>query len=490
MPEKGKLWSSNHTLGWPRDDFPQPCIYFLKMKQFTLLYTLLSLILCADPPKRKPKGKKQLIPFHPFSLKTECGYVISFTKIFTKPGTYNAVFGDVPKGYAHTIGLLGLLSLSRAPIKKIYAILSEPEVNLFLNYPALNPAEVYNPDNPLITTLGEHFANPYNVTIQQCLSKKSSFKRVLKEYKPKMEPFLSRPFSKILAIAQLNSLPRPLNQNSNSSSSQNIDESPNQNSELLLTQNFEELESDFKMMDVLWILNDSRFLPFLLRLKHINSTEITLEVYSLYFSSSYNLAIESHSELIDAHFVLNSSLISLYHMYPEGFARFCEAYGISNISDFIEKYREELSEFSNSIKLFLKEFDEYAPLVILPYCPSGAKHTVVSTGNTMHLYQKGFDSSISMTIVNKILTFDKDRCPSYHIIRVFPNGKWESIADSIPHKEPATPGTIYAISFVPATYLLGQFLSPLSNNIELMADALEDYGFSVFAILPSNRNSK
>ena len=479
----------------------------MKMLPLLFLCILHSAILCADPPKPKPEGKEQPIPIHPFSLKAECGYVISFKRIFTKPGIYGALFGGVGEGYAHSIGLLGLLSLSRVPVKKLFAVLSEAKVGPYLNHPALNQAKVWDPYNPLIATFKKHFGEPENVTIRDCLSKKSLFKWVLKEYNSDVEPYLSRPFSKILSIAKLNTLSPPPsnkaevtsgNQNSsNSSSSQNnepcleedIEASADQEGEL---KSDEDEDSEFEIANFLWILNDPRFLPFLLKLKTICATDISTEVFLTSFSSNNSLAIESHPEKVDSDFALGSPLMILYHWCPDAYNAFMDAYGVSDIPQLIALFRAGWDDTPDeTITRFLDEFDDKAPLVLLPYRHPSTKHDILSTGSTLCVTEHEGDSVIKLNILDGNLIIDKEWCSCYHVIRILSNGEWEYIAESVPFQEAAMPGTLYAIilkSF--STFNLKQLLLSLNNIIELMADALEDYGFSVFQILPSLRENE
>lgn len=207
-----------------------------------LLATLLPSVLCADLAKPRPEGKEQLIPLHPPSLQTDCGYAIRFEDIFTNSKIYFGFFGGVPNGYVHSIGLLGLLSLSAVPVEMIYKILDKADP--ILDYPALNQALLTLPADPLLNSWGNHFASPCKVTIRECLSDKAFFKLVLDEYNRETEGYLSSTFSKIITVAKLN-LPPKNHNSSNSSSGQYI-----------------EVASEFTVNEYLSILNDYLFCPF------------------------------------------------------------------------------------------------------------------------------------------------------------------------------------------------------------------------------------
>ena len=444
---------------------------FFNPMNLLFVITLLSAILCADPPpKPTPQGKEELILVHPPSLKTEYGKTIDFKEIFLTPGIHGVFFGGIPDGYVHSIGLLSLLALTELPIESIYRFQGRPRVNPILNQRALNQSKVdqsdnpiLKPDSPLSSAWKAHFTNPKDVTIRQCLQKRSFFNMLLVEYNSIMEPYLSRPFSKILAIAKLNST--------------NIKDLCNQDD-----------ESVFDVNNLIWLLNDPRFLPFLLRLEYVPSTELNLEVYAKLFPSKYDLSIEAHPSDITFDFALNSSLVSLYHLHPAAFTKLTTTYEVSSIPDLISKFRTVwITPPAEKLDLFLREFDDQARLVILPFRCLGTEHSLLSTGNTSHLYKNNSDAIVHMKIADGNLVVDMENVPSYSIFRIHSDGHLESIDHSVPYQELAIPGAIYAIRLEKSEQ--EPFLLLLRKiSIELMADVLTEHGFCVFAILPSCRS--
>ena len=419
-----------------------------------------------------------------------------FEDIFTIPGMHGVLFGTVPNGYVHSIGLLGLLSLSEVPLETIYNLQDKAAVDLILNYPAITQSLVWEGFNPLLNSWKNYFTNPGKVTIRECLSDKAFFKFVLDEFNRDTEIYLSTSFSKILAVARLNLPLKPskqensssANQNSsnssdssNSSSGQNLDAVETSNGKYLVRK----VEVQFTVNEYLSILNDSHFLPFLLRTKDICITDISLENYFTYFSSTYDLAIESHPSPIDSSFVpfvLSSSIISLYFMHPDAFDKFANVYEISSIPKLVSKYSTAWG--SNG------SFDDQASLIILPYRPG---KDIISTGGTMCIPLDKNGTAINMKICDGILEIERK---GYHFLRSFRvSPKGECIALKCPHKEATLPGTLYAFKFEEEydDSRLKEFLKRVGNdenNLELIANVLEDFGFRVFAIFPSNRDRK
>ena len=481
---------------------------------FFLLATLLPAILCADPPKPKPMGKEQLISLYPDTLLTICkDHISSFDPIFTTPGIYLALFENEPPGYTQSIGLLGLLSLSEVPIEELNkcSIFDMNVVDTILNYPALCQRTAHKKKNIVSALFKQNFEiSPEKVTIRHCLSNKAFFKSFLGFLKENMQFFVSRPLIQIIAIAKLNSLPPPpetlneetlASQSSNSSSSQNNETLPNNAIEALSDLNNEampcrvivlpdhfdltEYEDEFSMNTLFGFLNEPTYLPFLLRLRSVCATDLRADTYSLFLMSNYSRDIESYPTVVK--FTNSPPLIFLYHMYPDIFKKYLDAYEPTNIPQFI-------SLTSGIGHLFLRLFDEKARIVIFPYRHSQSRHDILSTGNTLHVYDIDSNSpaEIHMKIFeNALLIYsDQERLP-HLIIRISPDEiLFLEVFSCDNHVETAVPGTIFAIifgyKFDPSH--LKKFLLSLNKNIELMSDALEDYGFSVFEILSSRKN--
>ena len=174
-------------------------------------------------------------------------------------------------------------------------------------------------------------------------------------------------------------------------------------------------------------------------------------------------------------------------MNPKVFEKFAKVYEISSIPELLNTCPAKWSNWDIN-----GDFNGQAPLIVLPYRQGS---DILSTGSTMYVSEDGHRSAIRMKILDGILEIDSNVSSSFCVIRVSPNGKWEYIANSTPHLEPAIPGMIYAIRF-DSDYirsslekLIGRIeIKP--NNLELIANTLEDFGFSVFAIFPSNRKSE
>lgn len=437
----------------------------------------------------------------------------------------------------------------------IYSRLDKSVVDPILDYPALKQSIVLKRSNPFRELWKGHFTSPLEeITIRHILSDKPFFRSCFEKYIPKMESYVSRHLSKIIAVVKLNSLPPPpppLNQEDtmssnnhySNSSTQNNDETSQDNAnEAMANQsnadsNNEASEDDgessadseyngeltisvidcsakekvknddssssdtwydddeLKMRSFFKILNDPAYLPFLLNVKHICITEITMEIYSTFFPHNYNLPIESHPSSVDRDFVWETPLLFLYHMYPSAFEKYADAYGVSQIGDLVAL--SDSPPFYTD--LFIKEFDEHAPLVILPY-RRFYPHSGV-TNIVLQFDEGDCNGSIRMKILDGELSIEGNHDLGYTIICISPEGKWDYIdipeepanpGVLLPHKERVEPGTIYAVSFKFRfnTYRLVSLLWSLNTNIEHIADALEDFNFSLFSIAQSNRNSR
>lgn len=300
-----------------------------------------------------------------------------------------------------------------------------------------------------------------------------------------MELYVSSPLLKIIAIATLNSLsPSPKSSNegkgtlanqSSTSSSSKINALPVQNSVDAC---------ELALINFFGVLKEPTYLPFLLRLRSICPTDLHFDTNSLFLMSDFNVAIETYPSKVHV------PLVFLYHMHTETFKKYLDAYGASEIPKFISS----ASEHTASVNRFLKEFDEHAQIVIFPYRYAIPRHYIVSTGNTLHAYDSDSESIavMRMTIVgNNFKIYSDSKSSSPLIIRISLDGKWAFIDIHTPHK-PAVPGTIYAIIFSHRfdTYHLVNLLWSLNNNIELIADTLEDFKFSLFSVFRSSRNSK
>jgi hypothetical protein len=373
-----------------------------------------------------------MVPIQANTLKASCkAAVTEYKKIFTDTRVFQAFFGDVPRGYHYSIGMLALLSFTDFPIE----LLQNATTVSILNYPAFINSE-------------EKSISLKFTSILQVLKDREMFCTLLQAYDPSSMNHFSLPMAKILAITKLHSLGTHA-----------------------LAKNVEEY---------FLVLNDARFLPFLFPLLEINSCDICLETYFQVFST---LPTEAYPPELHSSFILSSPLIRLYHLQPAEFSKLTTVYGPTSVPQFVNHFKDGWEgDFSEDADTFLRKFHPTSPIVILPYRPLSIKYGCISTGNALDFHND--TSSIHFSIANNQLIIDKSRCPVYYILRI--TEKAEYIATSMPHKEPAVPGSLYAVTTSSFNqYDLDKTIQKLARQVELLVDALIENGFSIFSLYPS-----